>query len=145
MNRERDGPEPSSHACVRTRVHARRTIMRFHAVAAADRFSLTICVCMCAYIYIYIYIYIILYTSSFFLRVALLLHGTSGHVPPVTIPTHPGSPCHQATHFGRPREKPRPDLPSSPSRRAFSLAFMSSRSFFFTLLAADAERARPSL
>lgn len=36
------------------------------------------CVFACVHVHVY--------TGSFFLRVALLLHGTSGHVPPVTTP-----------------------------------------------------------
>lgn len=54
------GYRTSSHACVRTRMHACRTIMRFRAVAAAvdrwsDRFSLAMRVCRvlraCTHIY----------------------------------------------------------------------------------------------
>lgn len=86
--------------------------MRFRAVAAAadrraDRSSLAMRVRtrMCARVHVHVY------TGSFFLRVALLLHGTSGHVPPATTPAHPGSPCHQATHFRRPRENSGPTYP----------------------------------
>lgn len=67
----------SLHTRMYTRVHAQRTIMRFRAAAAAvDRRPIASrrCVCVCAD------------TGSFFLRIALLLHGTSGHVPPVTHP-----------------------------------------------------------
>jgi len=79
--------------------------MRFRAAAAAvDRRPIAsrrvrVRMCVCAY------------TGSFFLHIALPLPDTSGHVPPVTHPRPPRSPCHRATHFRHPWERPGPTYP----------------------------------
>lgn len=100
--------------------HASNTIMRFR--------SSMICVraCVCAD------------TGSFFLHVALLLHGTSGHVPPVTHPP-PSIPVHPVTKpptLDTPESAPlRPTLVTSasffsrpPSRSPISFRRLSHRS-----------------
>lgn len=114
---EQEWTAGADRLCTRmyTRVHARRTIMRFRAAAAAVDHRRPIaprrCVCVCAY------------TGSFFLPIALLLHGTSGHVPLVTHPRP--SPVHPVT------EPPTLDTPESTPVRPTLVT--SATSFFVRL------------
>lgn len=101
-----------------------------------DRFSFTMRVCLfrvraCEHIY----------TGTFFLRVALLLHGTSGHVPPVTTPSTPVHPVTKPPTLDAPERTPaRPTLVTSAT--SFFARFYVLSVLLFHPLAADAASAR---